>query len=177
MAKLRSIVVAAWFWALAFTLPHQVRAESLRAKMDEDPSVQLYTVEFRSRLDHHGRLLSLKIVKVIDGKSGKSVRLKVSRDFIAVARQRIEQDLALPHASRPPAYTYNAFLYSPAFPDILFMDPDRDIKDQAPEGAAPKAAAPAPQAAPAPAPKPAAPKPAAPPAKDGVFDDQLELQF
>ncbi len=134
MTKLRSFVVAACISALTIAVAPPAPAETLRAKMAEDPSVRLYNVEFRSRLDHHGRILSLKIVKVMDGKTGKNVRLKVSRRFVAAARARIAQSLALPHDTPPPAQVYNAFLYSPTYPGVLFIDPDRDITDQQPGG-------------------------------------------
>jgi hypothetical protein len=134
MMNVRSLVAAACLWALTIAAPQTAGAETLRAKMAEDPSVQLYNVEFRAHLDRRGHLLSLKIVKVTDGKTGKSVRLKVSLQFIAVARARVVQDLALPHDTPPPAYAYNAFLYSPAYPDVLFIDPDRDISNQQPGG-------------------------------------------
>ena len=170
MAKLRSLVVAAWFWALTLAVAQQPRAETLRAKMDEDPAVRLFTVEFRTRLDHHGRLLTMKIVKVVDGKTGKSVRMKVSRQFIAIARARVEQDLALPHDTPPPAQVYNAFLYSPAYPDVLFIDPDRDITNQQPGGEAPPAPA---------APQPTLPQPTtvAPAPPRAAAPKQLEFQF
>ncbi|HWE45546.1 MAG TPA: hypothetical protein VG407_05910 [Caulobacteraceae bacterium] len=122
MSKLQTLGIAASFWAVAVSAP---QAQAAPAATVEDPSMRLYTVQFRSRLDHHGRLLSMRIVKVIDGKTGKSVRLKISRQFIAVAKARIEQDLAKPHDAPTPAELYSAFQYAPDFPDVLFVDPPR----------------------------------------------------
>jgi hypothetical protein len=139
MSKLQTLGIAASFWAMTVTAPQaQTPAPSAPT---EDPAMRLYTVQFRSRIDHHGRLLSMRIVKVTDGKTGKSVRLKISRQFIAVAKARIEQDLAqkdakISHDTPTPAELYSAFQYAPDFPDILFVDPQRTepVAQSAPAG-------------------------------------------
>jgi hypothetical protein len=133
MAKLGFMAVAFGILALATAAPS--RAETLREMMKRDPSIHLYTVEFRSNADHHRHVTGIKVIKVIDGTNGHNVTrsVHVSPRFVSAARARIQHDLELPHIRHqaPPPY-YNSFMYSPSYPDVIIIDPDRPIDRQQP---------------------------------------------
>jgi hypothetical protein len=126
--------IAAGGLALAtLTVAAPALAETLRERMAKDPSIHLYTVEFRSDLDAHRKITGFQVVKVIDGATGRATRrVHVAPAFKAAARARVQQQLYLPHIHGQHGPAYNSFLYSPTYPDVLIIDPDRAIEDQTP---------------------------------------------
>jgi hypothetical protein len=124
---MRPLVIALLY--LTFALSD--RAESIRERMQRDPSIQLYTVIFGITQNPDGTIKESRVVEVDDlrTQNTKAVKIDVPAGFLAAAQKAIREhkyELRLKDGQPVEFFTY--FFYSPQLGDRFIDDLNADLE-------------------------------------------------
>lgn len=110
--------------------PFSEHSETVRERLDRDPSFRFYSVIFGVTLNSNSSLNTIRVSKVIEPKtqSTDAVDVKVPEQYIAAARTLIEKKkYSAKLKDGKPVEFFTYFFYTPERPDKVIVDMDKPL--------------------------------------------------